>query len=125
MNHDDQRDMTDLEPISPSTGPFPDVPVDPLFERPFPEQDPYGVLRNADYRRFLLGDGFTAADLTFAALAAPMLLPSGYGSPLPPPDAMPPVMAQEVYRLRAHPAGQFADRLYAEERVRPAGQFAH
>jgi glutathione S-transferase len=81
--------------------------------------------RLADGRRFLLGDGFTAADLTFAALAAPMLLPSGYGSPLPSPEAMPPAMAREVYRLRAHLAGQFADRLYAEERVRPEGQFAH
>jgi glutathione S-transferase len=81
--------------------------------------------RLGDGRRFLLGDGFTAADLTFAALAAPMLLPSGYGSPLPPPEAMPPAMAREVHRLRAHPAGQFADRLYVEERVSPAGRFAH
>ncbi|MGZ4314037.1 MAG: glutathione S-transferase, partial [Solirubrobacteraceae bacterium] len=45
--------------------------------------------RLADGRPFLLGDRFTAADLAFAALAAPMLLPSLYGSPLPPPDAMP------------------------------------
>lgn len=62
---------------------------------------------------------FTAADLTFAALAAPMLLPASYGSPLPPADAMPPGLAREVERLRAHPAGAFADRLYNEERVRP------
>ncbi|MGZ4272698.1 MAG: glutathione S-transferase C-terminal domain-containing protein, partial [Solirubrobacteraceae bacterium] len=72
--------------------------------------------RLADGRPFLLGDRFTAADLAFAALAAPMLLPSLYGSPLPPPDAMPPEAARHVRRMRSHPAGRFADRLYREER---------
>jgi glutathione S-transferase len=75
--------------------------------------------RLSDGRPFLLGERFTAADLTFAALSAPMLLPARYGSPLPPPEVMPVGLASEVRRLRRHPAGVFADRLYREERVRP------
>jgi glutathione S-transferase len=67
-------------------------------------------------RRFLLGDRFTVADLTFAALAAPLILPVRYGSPLPPVEAVPEAMARAVRRFRAHPAGRFAERLYATER---------
>ena len=70
----------------------------------------------SDGRPFLTGERFTAADLTFAALSAPVTVPGGYGSPLPPLEAMPPAMAREVERLREHPAGVFATRLYAEER---------
>ncbi len=76
--------------------------------------------RLSDGRPFLLGDRFTAADLTFAALAAPVLIPADYGSPLPPLELMPPAMATKVQRLRAHPAGRFAASLYATQRRRPA-----
>jgi glutathione S-transferase len=78
--------------------------------------------RLSDGRRFLLGERFTAADLTFAALSAPMLLPRGYGSPLPPPEVMPSEAAQVVGRLRAHPAGVFASRMYTEERPHRGGR---
>jgi glutathione S-transferase len=72
--------------------------------------------RLADGRPYLLGERFTAADLAFGALSAPALLPARYGSPLPPPEVLPDPYAREVRRLRAHPAGVFAQRLYAEER---------
>ena len=72
--------------------------------------------RLSDGRTFLLGERFTAADLTFAALSAAVLVPARYGSPLPPLEALPAAMAREVRRLRDHPAGRFAARLYDDER---------
>ena len=69
-----------------------------------------------DGRRYLVGDRFTAADLTFAALAAAVLIPSRYGVPLPPVEALPEPFAGEVRTLREHPAGAFALRLYDQER---------
>ena len=73
--------------------------------------------RLADGRRYLTGDRFTAADLTFAALAAPVLLPAQYGVPLPPRDEVPPAMQTLVDDFRATPAGRFALRLFAEDRA--------
>jgi glutathione S-transferase len=72
--------------------------------------------RLADGRRYLVGDSFTAADLTFAALAASVLVPSRYGVPLPPLELLPEPFAGEVRTLREHPAGRFALRLYDQER---------
>ncbi len=72
--------------------------------------------RLGDGRRYLVGDSFTAADLTFAALAASVLVPSRYGVPLPPVEALPEPLAGEVRALREHPAGRFALRLYDQER---------
>jgi glutathione S-transferase len=76
--------------------------------------------RLSDGRPFLLGQRFTAADLTFAALSAPMLLPASFGSPLLPPEAMPDRLARQVASFRSHPAGMFVDRIYHEQRGRPA-----
>lgn len=72
--------------------------------------------RLADGRRFLAGDRFTAADLTFASLCAPLLMTPGYGVPLPQPTDLPPIVAREIDAHRAHPAGQFVMRVYAEQR---------
>jgi glutathione S-transferase len=72
--------------------------------------------RLQDGRRYLCGDAFTAADLAFAALAAPAIVPPEYGTPLPQPDELPAEMAAGVRAFRAHPAGAFACRLFREER---------
>jgi glutathione S-transferase len=78
--------------------------------------------RLADGRRYLVGDRFTAADLTFAALAAAVLVPSRYGVPVPPLEALPEPFAGEVRTLREHPAGRFALRLYDQERPYTQGR---
>ena len=72
--------------------------------------------RLADGRPFLCGERFTAADLTFAALAAPVTAPPGYGVRLPEPDELPAEIGDPIRAFRAHPAGAFALRLYRTER---------
>ena len=62
----------------------------------------------ADGRPHLCGERFTAADLTFAALSAPVVVPPVYGVRLPQPDVLPPDMADFVNRIREHPAGRYA-----------------
>jgi len=70
----------------------------------------------SDGRRFLVGDRFTVADLTFAALAAPVLLPPSYGVPLPSRSDFSGEPRAQLEAWRASPAGQLALRLYATER---------
>ena len=70
----------------------------------------------SDGRRFLTGDCFTAADLTFAALAAPVLFPAECRAVFPALDAVPVPMREEVLRLRNTVAGIFALRLFSQER---------
>ena len=70
----------------------------------------------ADGRRFLVGERFSAADLTFAALAAPVLFPAECRAVHPSFDAVPTAMQEKILRLRETIAGQFALRLYSEER---------
>ena len=75
--------------------------------------------RLADGRPYLCGERFTAADLTFASLAASVLMPPEYGVPLPQPDELPTAMAAVVRELREHPAGAHALAMFRSER-RPA-----
>jgi glutathione S-transferase len=72
--------------------------------------------RLSDGRRYLVGDGFTAADLTFAALAAPVVVPPEYSVALPTPDELPRRMADAVLELREHPAGAHALAMFRTER---------
>lgn len=71
----------------------------------------------ADGRRYLTGDRFTVADLTFASLAAPILLPDGHPVQSIPIDLLPADARREVDAWRARPAGQYALRLYAQDRA--------
>jgi len=84
-----------------------------------------GIFRNVDERlsdgrRFLAGGRFSAADLTFAALAAPVLLPVECRAVQPTLDEVPAGMREEIARLRATETGRFALRLFAQERGRLA-----
>jgi glutathione S-transferase len=70
----------------------------------------------SDGRTFLTGDLFSAADLTFAALAAPVLLPKNYGSRLPTLDDVPTELLATIDEFRTSRAGAFALRIYRDHR---------
>jgi glutathione S-transferase len=72
--------------------------------------------RLADGRRYLVGDAFSIADLTFAALSAPLIAPPEYGVRLPTVEELPPGMRPTVEELRGTPAGEHALRMFASER---------
>jgi len=67
----------------------------------------------ADGRPYLCGEKFTAADLTFAALSAAVVVPPVYGVALPQPQEMRAETAALVERARKHPAGTYALSLFA------------
>jgi glutathione S-transferase len=70
----------------------------------------------ADGRPYLCGERFGAADLTFAALSASVVMPPEYGVPLPQPNVLSPRTAALVERARAHAAGRYALALFARQR---------
>jgi glutathione S-transferase len=72
--------------------------------------------RLADGRPYLCGERFTAADLTFACLAAAVTVPPEYGVRLPQPEELPEPIAGDLRAFREHPAGAFALRLFRDER---------
>ncbi len=72
--------------------------------------------RLADGRRFLVGDRFSAADLTFAALSSVLVGPKELGFPVPESSRELPAIAAVAAAASARPSGAFIRRLYAEER---------
>lgn len=76
---------------------------------------------------FLVGDSFTAADLTFASLMAPALLVTrseGYGATFPALDELGPEAAEMVAEMRASRAGRFALDMFRRYRRVTAGAHA-
>ncbi|MEW5850768.1 MAG: glutathione S-transferase family protein [Myxococcota bacterium] len=66
--------------------------------------------------RYLTGDTFTAADLTFAALSTPLTFPAEAGAPLPKMEELPSAFREDLAAYAKRPAFQYAQRLFREER---------
>jgi glutathione S-transferase len=66
--------------------------------------------------RFLVGDAFSRADLTLAALSAPLLRPSGHPWRLPEAQEHIPAVGDLARRLRATSAGQHVVASYTRRR---------
>jgi len=69
-----------------------------------------------DGRPYLCGERFSAADLTFAALAGPAVVPPEYTVELPQPEALPAEARPLVERARQHPAGRHALEMFKRHR---------
>lgn len=72
--------------------------------------------RLADGRKYLIGNCFSAADLAFASLSAPAVVPPEYGGLFPQLHQLPDEMVEQIQTLRETIAGKYALRLYQEER---------
>lgn len=80
-----------------------------------------GNLLDDGGRTYLVGERFSAADLTFAALSTAAVRPPEYGDAtlaLSNLEHLPPRMAEEVCAFREMPAGAFALRLWRERPAR-------
>ena len=72
--------------------------------------------RLADGRKYLVGSRFSLSDMAFSEALSPLVLPDGYGGPLPTFAQMPAVLQSGVTEMQARPAGQFALRIYRDHR---------
>jgi glutathione S-transferase len=72
----------------------------------------------SDDRPYLVGEGFGAADITFASLAAPLLLPPNYGGSFPALEDVPESTRHVVHEFRATRPGRFALAMYQSHRRR-------
>lgn len=71
------------------------------------------VARRGDAHPYLGGDRITLSDLSFAASAAPLVLPDGYVAPVPSLEQMPPELRAIASELRRHPAAKRVAAVYA------------
>lgn len=69
-----------------------------------------------DGRRYLTGEKMTAADIAFASIMAPLLIPDEFGGSIVKINEISEELRQEVYDLRATVAGQFVLGIYIEDR---------
>ena len=67
--------------------------------------------------QYLVGDRLSLADLALATAAAPVVMPEKDGSAAPSYDELPAEMRAVVDGFRAHPAGQFVQRIYRDWRL--------
>ncbi|MEX6688515.1 cytochrome P450 [Danxiaibacter flavus] len=70
----------------------------------------------ADGRKYLTGDTPTLADIAFASISSPLILPEECGSVTPKINQVPDAYRLVIDELRATAAGQFVLRLYQEDR---------
>lgn len=77
-----------------------------------------------DGRPYLVGDRFTAADLTLASMMAPFLMPREYGVRLPRPDEVSEPMRAIIEEMRGTRAGEHALRMYRTQRQRRNDELA-
>ncbi len=70
----------------------------------------------SDGRPYLVGDRFTAADLTLASMMAPFLMPPEYGVRLPQPDEVTPAMRAIIEQMRSTCSGKYVLHLYRTHR---------
>lgn len=70
-----------------------------------------------DGNRYLVGDGFSRADLTLAALAAPLVGPAEHSMRWPSPESYPPEVASLRDRFSRSRAFEHVLRMYSEHRA--------
>lgn len=69
-----------------------------------------------DGRKYLTGDTLTIADIAFASISAPLILPQEFGGVMPTIDQVPDTLRQNIFEFRATDAGQFTMSLYQKDR---------
>ncbi|AKG20038.1 glutathione S-transferase [Calothrix sp. 336/3] len=71
----------------------------------------------ADGRQYILGDKFSAIDITFAALAAPVIQPPQHPTKPRPLEELPSKLATAITNFRDTSAGKYVLRLYRERYI--------